>query len=157
MQMVKLKIYDDIIFFLILDAHLRDNINIFNVIVKIKWCLSTWRQQNSHLLSVMYSRIKQKYIIWSPPPPVGFSLLKTSIWMINYITISFSFTVTVAVHVSPSHSTVYTMEIDSWSRINIIHCSTYTCNTTVSSLYSRLPVLHLHRPLCAWAFVTIEY
>lgn len=36
MQMVKLKIYDDIIFFLILDAHLRDNLNIFNVIVKIK-------------------------------------------------------------------------------------------------------------------------
>lgn len=160
MQMVKLKIYDDIIFFLILDAHLRDNLNIFNVIVKIKWCLSTWRQQNSHLLSVMYSRIKQKYmsfdlphLLWDSPsskPQYGWLL-------INYITISFSFTVTVAVHVSPSRSTVYTMEIDSWSRINILHCSTYTCNTTVSSLYSRLPVLHLHRPLCAWAFVTIEY
>lgn len=88
------------------------------------------------------------HLLWDSPsskPQYGWLL-------INYITISFSFTVTVAVHVSPSRSTVYTvytMEIDSWSRINIIHCSTYTCNTTVSSLYSRLPVLHLHRPLCA--------
>lgn len=84
------------------------------------------------------------HLLWDSPsskPQYGWLL-------INYITISFSFTVTVAVHVSPSHSTVYTMEIDSWSRIYIIHCSTYTCNTTVSSLYSRLPVIHLQTTLC---------